>query len=172
MLFHLVVLGVSNESICCPIHLSFWTNLVCTCYPALMRLSFFPMPQGLSNIAWAYAKLDAQLTPEVVQLLEALAVEAASQLMDASCRQKFIPQNLSNMLYGYAVLGYHPGPSLLVSIAKEALRQLREFGPQELTNMVSGCDFVLVLTAFSKPVLSISKFYCAQRRQESFFNLL
>ncbi|KAK9811789.1 hypothetical protein WJX72_010082 [[Myrmecia] bisecta] len=93
-------------------------------------------PQGLSNIVWAYAKLGAAVSLEVQTLLEALAVEAASQLMDIRSRQRFIPQNLSNMVYGYAVLGYNPGPMLLGAVAKEAQRQLHDFGPQELTNMV------------------------------------
>ena len=59
--------------------------------------------QGLSNISWAYAKLGAEVTVEVRCLLEALAVEAVSQLMDMKSRQKFIPQNLANLVYG----GYH-----------------------------------------------------------------
>lgn len=57
--------------------------------------------QGLSNIAWAYAKLGAPLSTDICQLLEGLAVEAASQLLDIRSRRKFIPQNLTNMLYGY-----------------------------------------------------------------------
>ena len=48
--------------------------------------------QGLSNICWAHAKLGAVVTEEVARLLEALAVEAVSQLMDIRSRQKFIPQ--------------------------------------------------------------------------------
>ena len=79
--------------------------------------------QGLSNIVWAYAKLGAlpnarpgsdessglesRATDNVRGLLDALAVEAVSQLMDARCSHKFIPQNLSNMVYGYA-LAYMP----------------------------------------------------------------
>ena len=50
------------------------------------------VPQGLSNICWAHAKLGAEVTEEVARLLEALAVEAVSQLMDIRSRQKFIPQ--------------------------------------------------------------------------------
>ena len=50
------------------------------------------IPQGLSNICWAHAKLGAEVTEEVARLLEALAVEAVSQLMDIRSRQKFIPQ--------------------------------------------------------------------------------
>ena len=50
------------------------------------------MPQGLSNICWAHAKLGAEVTEEVARLLEALAVEAVNQLMDIRSRQKFIPQ--------------------------------------------------------------------------------
>ncbi len=50
------------------------------------------MLQGLSNICWAHAKLGAEVTEEVARLLEALAVEAVSQLMDIRSRQKFIPQ--------------------------------------------------------------------------------
>ena len=63
-------------------------------------------------------------------LLEALAVETVSQLMDTKSRQKFIPQNLANLVYGYAVLGADPGPMLLIAIAKESQRQLHDFGPQ------------------------------------------
>lgn len=65
---------------------------------------------------WAYAKLGALAAPkpaadessglerrgkgDVGSLLDALAVEAVSQLMDGRCRTKFIPQNLANMVYG------------------------------------------------------------------------
>jgi len=75
--------------------------------------------QGLSNIVWAYAKLGAlpnarpgsdessglegRAKGNVGSLLDALAVEAFGQLMDARCSHKFIPQNLSNMVYGYAL---------------------------------------------------------------------
>lgn len=70
------------------------------------------------------------MTKEVSCLLEALAVETVSQLMDTKSRQKFIPQNLANLVYGYAVLGADPGPMLLIAIAKESQRQLHDFGPQ------------------------------------------
>ena len=86
--------------------------------------------QGLSNICWAYAKLGAEVTKEVRNLLEALALEVVSQLTDSKSRQKFIPQNLANLVYGYAVLGADPGPVLLIAIAKESQRQLHAFGPQ------------------------------------------
>ncbi len=33
-------------------------------------------------------------------------------------------------MYGYAVMGVNPGPMLLIAIAKEAQRQLHDFGPQ------------------------------------------
>ena len=65
---------------------------------------------------WAYAKLGALTVAkpaadessglegrgkgDMGALLDALAVEAVSQLMDGRCRTKFIPQNLSNMVYG------------------------------------------------------------------------
>ena len=39
-------------------------------------------------------------------------------------------QNLANLVYGYAVMGVNPGPMLLIAIAKEAQRQLHDFGPQ------------------------------------------
>ncbi len=61
------------------------------CMPWLLTLCL-SMPQGLSNICWAHAKLGAEVTEEVARLLEALAVEAVSQLMDIRSRQKFIPQ--------------------------------------------------------------------------------
>ena len=56
--------------------------------------------QGLSSIVWAYAKLGAYVSPEMQQLLEAMATEAVKQLMDVRCRHHFIPQNLSNLIYG------------------------------------------------------------------------
>lgn len=72
------------------------------------------LPQGLSNIVWAYAKLSALPSPRteessstegtakgaVESLLNALAVEAVKQLLDVRHSHKFIPQNLSNMVYG------------------------------------------------------------------------
>ena len=44
--------------------------------------------------------------------------------------QQLLPQNLANLVYGYAVMGVDPGPMLLIAIAKEAQRQLHDFGPQ------------------------------------------
>ena len=49
---------------------------------------------------WAYAKMGAAVSTEVAALLDALAAEAVSQLRDARARQCFIPQNVSNMVYG------------------------------------------------------------------------
>jgi len=46
--------------------------------------------------------------------------------------QRLPPQNLANLVYGYAVMGVDPGPMLLIAIAKEAQRQLHDFGPQVL----------------------------------------
>jgi len=58
---------------------------------------------------WAYAKMGAAVSPEVAALLDALAAEAVSQLRDARARQCFIPQNVSNMVYGRAALpSAHP----------------------------------------------------------------
>ena len=62
-----------------------------------------PAMQGLSDIAWGYAQLEVSLSADICQLLEGLAVEAASQLLDVRSRRKFIPQNLTNMLWGYAL---------------------------------------------------------------------
>lgn len=49
---------------------------------------------------WAYAKMGAAVSTEVAALLDALAAEAVSQLRDARAAQCFIPQNVSNMVYG------------------------------------------------------------------------
>lgn len=74
--------------------------------------------QGLSNLVWAYAKLGALPTSSLragqeesaglelrakgnlSSLLDALALAAVNQLMDTRSSHKFIPQNLSNMVYG------------------------------------------------------------------------
>ncbi len=87
-------------------------HVICMTYGNDMTLHL----QGLSNIVWAYAKLgalpnartggdessglEARGKGNVGSLFDALAVEAVSQLMDARCSHKFIPQNLSNMVYG------------------------------------------------------------------------
>lgn len=39
----------------------------------------------------------------------------------------------------YAMLGHEPGAMLLLAVAQQALLQLDNFSPQELTNMVSHC---------------------------------
>lgn len=67
---------------------------------------------------WAYAKLaalpaasmragqdestglDLRAKGNLGRLLDALALEAVNQLMDTRSSHKFIPQNLSNMVYG------------------------------------------------------------------------
>ena len=48
-------------------------------------------------------------------------------------------QNLANLVYGYAVMGVDPGPMLLIAIAKEAQRQLHDFGPQVLIRHECSC---------------------------------
>jgi hypothetical protein len=58
------------------------------------------LPQGLSNSAWAFAKLGFS-SPI---LFEALAEAALGKL------EAFTPQGLSNTAWAYATVGhYHPG---------------------------------------------------------------
>ena len=50
----------------------------------------------------------------------------------------------------YAVLGHEPGAMLLLAVAQQALLQLDNFSPQELTNMVSSTPTTALLKSQHK----------------------
>lgn len=79
--------------------------------------------QGLSNVAWALARLSSR--PE--GLLKALA-RAAEEKADA-----FTAQGLCNFLYAMAILRYGPG-QLLDVLADTASKKLQDFSPKGVAN--------------------------------------
>lgn len=93
-------------------------------------------PQGLANIMWALGKMGAKVTPEVRQMVDVLGREMVAQITHSRHKGTVAPQNISNMLHGLANLGISPSPDLLCALARSADSQLRQFGPQELTNTV------------------------------------
>lgn len=77
----------------------------------LLSTAVLSTPQGLSNSAWAFAKLGFS-SPI---LFEALAEAAAGKL------EGFTPQGLSNTAWAYATVGhYHPG--LMKQLAEQVSR--------------------------------------------------
>lgn len=89
--------------------------------------------QGLGIIIWALAKICYDPI-RIRFLLQAFAQEAIDRLTDGVPKNepnlKLGPQSLSNMVYAYAVMGYHPGEDLLTAIAQGAHAQLTNFSPQ------------------------------------------
>lgn len=89
--------------------------------------------QGLGIIIWALAKICYDPI-RIRFLLQAFAQEAIDRLTDGVPKNepnlKLGPQSLSNMVYAYAVMGYHPGEDLLTAIAQGAHAQLADFSPQ------------------------------------------
>ena len=67
--------------------------------------------QGLSNLAWAFAKAERP----VPQLFDAIAAEAARPQR----RAKFVPQNLSNIVWAFAKAN-HDAPQLFDTLAWHA----------------------------------------------------
>jgi RAP domain len=80
-------------------------------------------PQGLSNTAWAFAKLNHE-TPK---LFEAIARAAQVHFHD------FNAQGLANTAWSFATM-HHDAPALLNAIANAAQVQINEFSPQALSN--------------------------------------
>ena len=78
-------------------------------------------PQGLSQLAWAHAKLGLAAP----QLLDAIAHEAAPRL------REFSPHELVNLAWAYAMLE-HQSAYLLGALAGHARSRLHQFTPQEL----------------------------------------
>lgn len=87
----------------------------------IFRLHF--VLQGLSNSAWAFAKLGFS-SP---MLFEALA-EAAVGKLDA-----FTPQGLSNTVWAYATVG-HYHPFLMQQLADQVLQQVNNFSAINCSN--------------------------------------
>jgi hypothetical protein len=83
-------------------------------------------PQGLANMAWAFAKLNH----ESPSLLDAIARSAVDRI------DEFNPQELSNIALGYATLN-HEAPALLDAIARSAVDRIDGFNPQGLANIAS-----------------------------------
>jgi hypothetical protein len=57
------------------------------------------------------------------------------------------------MMYGYAVLTFHPGTVLVEAVATAALRLLKQFGPQELVNLAWA--YAKLGTSYSAPVTEV-----------------
>lgn len=96
--------------------------------------------QDISNIAWACAKIGYRHHP----LLESIAAAASpripasftsggSQKLAHCAPSTFVPQDLANTVWAYAVLCVKHGP-LLEAIAGAALPRISSFNPQNLAN--------------------------------------
>lgn len=82
------------------------------------------IPQGLANVAWAYAKA-GHVAP---QLFDALAVAAIARVDD------FLPQDLANFAWSYAK-ACHVDAKLFASLARVAKGCLDQFNLQDLVNL-------------------------------------
>ncbi|TFJ82533.1 hypothetical protein NSK_006163 [Nannochloropsis salina CCMP1776] len=51
--------------------------------------------------------------------------------------ERFTPQGLSNIINGFARLGYHPGRRFLELFCEEQLSMMEELGPQNLANTIN-----------------------------------
>ncbi|KAL3794747.1 hypothetical protein HJC23_012757 [Cyclotella cryptica] len=91
---------------------------------ALRSISHFS-PEGLSKLAWSFAKVNVR-SPQ----LFAAIVEASER-----CMKEFNPQSISIMLWGFA-RNEECYVRLFEMATKKAISCLSEFKPQELTNTV------------------------------------
>ena len=89
------------------------------------------MVQGLGIIVWSVAKLGCE-SGRIRGLLSAFANEALRRLLPprAEGSRQLGAQSLSNMVYAFAVLGFHPGADVLSAVAVGVQWQLRDFSPQ------------------------------------------
>merc|ERR1712098_129304 len=77
-------------------------------------------PQGLSNTAWAYAKLEWQDGPLFA------AISSASIRL----RYQFVPQGLTTSAWAVATFGVFDFP-LLDALAAASIRKISHFNPQD-----------------------------------------
>ena len=89
---------------------------------ALGKMSEFK-PQGLANMAWAWATA-GRAAPVVFDAIAAAA---------ALCVRDFKPQEVANTVWAFATAG-HAAPALFGTIAAEVARRVHEFNPQNLAN--------------------------------------
>eukprot|EP00887_Chlorella_sp_A99_P006564 scaffold3.g6564.t1 len=87
--------------------------------------------QGLANVLWSLGKMGTRLTFEVSRLVDVVCGEMLAQLGSGRHRSMFAPQNISNALHGM----YLPSPQLMSELVRAADAMLRQFGPQEITNL-------------------------------------
>jgi RAP domain/FAST kinase-like protein, subdomain 1 len=101
-----------------------WNLLVKRTHLLLLQPNSFS-DQSVSNLLWAYAKIDGIEVDG--QLMDALANRAVLVVDD------FMPQGLANVAWGFATLS-HKAPLLFDAIARASQVQIHEFNPQSLSN--------------------------------------
>eukprot|EP00984_Skeletonema_dohrnii_P001565 scaffold488_cov109-Skeletonema_dohrnii-CCMP3373.AAC.10 len=86
-------------------------------------------PQELSNILWAYAKIDDP-SPQLFN-------KVADHIVGLRNLNNFIPQNMSNIVWANAKVS-NSSPQLFNKVANQivGLRNLNQFKPQELSNIL------------------------------------
>jgi len=97
-------------------------------------------PQELTNIMWALAKLlgSGPKGREVQAFIDAMPSAALHHLNDDTSLRKVKPQTLSNLLYAFAAMDFHPGNAFLTAISLAIQRQVHMFKPQELASSLWG----------------------------------
>jgi len=91
-------------------------------------------PQGLANIASAFAHAEAPLTPQMEAAIDSLATSAAA------CAHKLDSQNMANLAWALGRLG-HRSPAvdgLAQRLSEEASRHTQGFTGQGVANLLSG----------------------------------
>ena len=117
----------------------------------------FPSAQAVSNSLWAFTTMKHPLA----HALAALVVEITPRFIEAFDPEEeaekarrgpggeneregrrenaggaFVPQTVSNQLWAFGTLRWHPGDAHLDALARTVAKYVRHFKPQELTNVV------------------------------------
>ena len=116
-----------------------------------------PSAQAVSNCLWAFttmkhplahalAALVVEITPRFIEAFdpEEEAEKARRGLGGENEREgrrenaggAFVPQTVSNQLWAFGTLRWHPGDAHLDALARTVAKYVRHFKPQELTNVV------------------------------------
>ena len=116
-----------------------------------------PSAQAVSNCLWAFttmkhplahalAALVVEITPRFIEAFdpEEEAEKARRGLGGENEREgrrenaggAFVPQTVSNQLWAFGTLRWHPGDAHLDALARTVAKYVRHFKPQELTNVI------------------------------------
>lgn len=136
----------------------------------------FPSPQALNNCLWALVTLKHSQGLRFAKVIAKLSPQLMKHFMPERVRGggSFVTQTVSNQLWSYATLRFHPGDELMDSFAALVTNHIRSFKPQELSNILwsyatlshyPGDDFLrLVRTLLSSRIYTFTLLCLTQKQ--------